>query len=127
MADPLSPRELDELSAALRAMRDELEQQAGLIEPGTRPVQLDQQAVGRVSRIDAIAQQEMNTARQQHGAEQLRRVLVALSRVESGDYGYCQGCDEPIGLPRLQARPETALCLACQQQREAPSQPGRKF
>lgn len=118
MADPLSPAELQELSTLLRAMRDDLEQQAGIIEPGTRPVQLDQQAVGRVSRIDAIAQQAMDTARKEQGAEQLRRVLVALSRVESGDYGYCQACDEAIGLARLRARPETTLCLACQHQQE---------
>ncbi len=116
---PLTEAQLRELATELRSLRDELENQLALIAPSTRPVTLDQQAVGRVSRIDAIAQQEMDSARQKHSSERLRAVLVALSRVDSGDYGYCQQCDEPIGCGRLAAKPETPLCLACQQQNES--------
>ena len=117
--EPLSDSECGELTQALQQLRRELTTQATLIEPSTRPVQLDQQAVGRVSRIDALAQQAMDSARQQRGSERLRAVLVALARVESGDYGYCLRCDEPIGYRRLQAKPESVLCLACQQQAES--------
>lgn len=111
--------QVEELAAVLRRVREQLDTQADLIAPSTKPVTLDQQSVGRLSRIDAIAQQEMDTARAHHSAERLRAVAVALSRVASGDYGYCQSCDEPIGYERLAARPETSLCLQCQQKHEA--------
>jgi DnaK suppressor protein len=117
--DPLNQQETEALSAVLQQLRRELDTQAALIEPATKPVPLDQQSVGRLSRIDAIAQQQMDNARAHHSAERLRAVIVALSRVESGDYGYCRHCDEPIGYARLAAKPETCLCLACQQQEEA--------
>ena len=116
--DPLSPREVEALTTVLQKLRRELDTQATLIEPATKPVPLDQQSVGRLSRMDAIAQQQMDNARAHLGAERLRAVIVALSRVESGDYGYCRHCDEPIGYARLAAKPETCFCLACQQKRE---------
>jgi DnaK suppressor protein len=118
-SEPLSDVEVDELATMLRRLHQQLEAQATALVPATEPVQLDQQSVGRVSRIGAIEQQQMDSARARHGAERLRAVVVALSRVQSGDYGYCQQCDEPIGYARLQARPETGLCLQCQQQQEA--------
>ncbi len=115
----LEQAQVEELAIVLRHLREQLDTHAQLIAPSTKPVTLDQQSVGRVSRIDAIAQQQMDTARAHKSAERLRAVAVALSRVASGDYGYCESCDEPIGYERLVARPETALCLQCQQNSEA--------
>ena len=117
--DPLNQQETAALTTVLQKLRSELDTQATLIEPATKPVALDQQSVGRLSRMDAIAQQQMDSARAHHSAERLRAVVVALSRVESGDYGYCRHCDEPIGYARLAAKPETCFCLACQQNQEA--------
>lgn len=37
----------------------------------------------------------------------------ALERVESGSYGYCVNCGEEISANRLEARPESALCINC--------------
>lgn len=43
---------------------------------------------------------------------------AALVRLESGRYGTCTGCGEPIAAARLEALPATALCLPCQRARE---------
>ena len=40
----------------------------------------------------------------------LGKIRGALRRLESGDYGYCKISGEPIGLPRLLARPTTEYC-----------------
>lgn len=40
----------------------------------------------------------------------LGKVRGALRRLENGDYGYCKISGEPIGLPRLLARPITEYC-----------------
>jgi DnaK suppressor protein len=48
----------------------------------------------------------------------LKKVQSSISRIESGDYGYCEETGEPIGLPRLLARPTATLSLEAQQRRE---------
>ncbi|MBC8119298.1 MAG: TraR/DksA C4-type zinc finger protein, partial [Burkholderiaceae bacterium] len=48
----------------------------------------------------------------------LKKVQQALTRVESGEYGYCEETGEPIGIPRLLARPTATLSLEAQQRRE---------
>ncbi|WP_290516391.1 TraR/DksA C4-type zinc finger protein [Alcanivorax sp.] len=40
----------------------------------------------------------------------LGKIRGALRRLENGDYGYCKISGEPIGLPRLLARPTTEYC-----------------
>ncbi|RRS04177.1 RNA polymerase-binding protein DksA [Aquabacterium soli] len=48
----------------------------------------------------------------------LKKISQALTRLESGDYGYCDETGEPIGLGRLLARPTATLSLEAQQRRE---------
>jgi RNA polymerase-binding transcription factor len=42
----------------------------------------------------------------------------ALARIESGTYGVCESCGEPIGKARLQAFPRATLCVSCKQREE---------
>jgi RNA polymerase-binding transcription factor len=48
----------------------------------------------------------------------LKKVQQALTRIDSGDYGYCEETGDPIGIPRLLARPTATLSLEAQQRRE---------
>ncbi len=48
----------------------------------------------------------------------LNQVNNALERIDDGDYGYCDNCDEPIGVARLRARPVAIFCIECQEERE---------
>ena len=48
----------------------------------------------------------------------LKKISQALIRLDSGEYGYCDETGEPIGLPRLLARPTATLSLEAQQRRE---------
>jgi DnaK suppressor protein len=48
----------------------------------------------------------------------LKKISQSLSRIEAGDYGYCDETGEPIGLARLLARPTATLSLEAQQRRE---------
>ncbi|MBV1919687.1 MAG: TraR/DksA C4-type zinc finger protein [Pseudomonadales bacterium] len=83
-------------------------------EDTSKPVQLDQQALGRVSRIDAIQQQKMAIANRTNQEFTLVQIMQALRKVKEDDYGYCQECDIPIPYKRLLTRPETNLCIQCQ-------------
>jgi DnaK suppressor protein len=48
----------------------------------------------------------------------LKKVQQSLARIDSGDYGYCEETGDPIGIPRLLARPTATLSLEAQQRRE---------
>lgn len=86
---------------------------ADLGSEGAKPVELDQQAVGRVSRIDAMQLQAMALATQERRRADIARIEQALARLRSGDYGYCVKCDEAIERKRLEFDPATPMCFAC--------------
>ena len=46
---------------------------------------------------------------------QLRLVEEALDRLNSGDYGVCLACEEPIPAKRLRALPWARYCISCQE------------
>ncbi|MFT6286080.1 MAG: DnaK suppressor protein [Halieaceae bacterium] len=117
MAD-LTEAQLAQFIIHLEALQESLQQQIVSSTEQTQPVTLDQQAVGRVSRIDAIQQQHIAIASQQQAKKLLTHVQAALARIAAGDYGPCQVCDEMVGLPRLKAQPYARLCLKCQARSE---------
>ena len=77
------------------------------------PVELDQQAVGRLSRIDALQVRAMAEASETRRQGRLQRIDAALKRIEDGSYGECLECDEPIPPRRLEIDPAVALCVSC--------------
>ncbi len=48
----------------------------------------------------------------------LAKIELALSRMDAGTFGICEDCDEIIGKKRLEARPETTLCIQCKEAQE---------
>ena len=77
------------------------------------PVQLDQQAVGRLSRMDALMNEGLAQGSMSRAREEVGLIEQALERVENGTYGFCQSCREPIGVDRLMAIPEALHCTGC--------------
>ena len=48
----------------------------------------------------------------------LQKIESALSKIEEGTFGICEGCEEPIELKRLEARPMADLCIGCKESQE---------
>jgi DnaK suppressor protein len=48
----------------------------------------------------------------------LKKIQQSLSRIDSGDYGWCEETGDAIGILRLLARPTATLSLEAQQRRE---------
>ena len=78
------------------------------------PVELDQQSVGRLSRMDAMQQQSMDLAREDRRRARLAVLAAALRRLAERDYGYCLGCGEDIPEKRLDIDAAATLCIHCQ-------------
>ncbi len=49
----------------------------------------------------------------------MKKIDQALGRIEDGSYGWCEETGEPIGIPRLLARPTATLCIEAQERHEA--------
>jgi DnaK suppressor protein len=48
----------------------------------------------------------------------LTKLDLALKKIEDQTFGICEICEEPIGKKRLEARPETTLCIKCKEDQE---------
>ena len=48
----------------------------------------------------------------------LSKLDLALKKIGDGTCGICEICEEPIGKKRLEARPETTLCIKCKEDQE---------
>lgn len=113
----LTSEQLAELHEDLLAERLRLDAQLELTAEGSKPVQLSA-PIGRLSRMDAIQQQEMTRAGRSTLETKLRQVQASLEAHRKGTYGDCRSCEAPIGYRRLKARPEAPFCLRCQDTRE---------
>ncbi len=48
----------------------------------------------------------------------LDKIEKALRQIEDGTFGTCEECSEEISVKRLEARPETTLCIRCKEDQE---------
>ncbi len=80
---------------------------------GQSTVALDQQAMGRLSRQDALLNQSMAKATQARRDAQRRALHAALARIDAGDFGYCADCGDPIAPKRLELDPTHTRCIGC--------------
>ena len=78
-----------------------------------RPVELDQTAVGRLSRIDSLQNQGLTKNLREREQVKLALLGDAIRKMENGDYGTCDGCGGQIPFERLFVFPEAPVCGAC--------------
>jgi len=111
---PLNARNLEQLKRLLLELHAELGEQLSNSVEASKIVPLDQTSVGRISRMDAMQQQNMAVSTRHKTKTRYQRVQAALQAMAADDYGYCGSCDETIPLRRLLAQPEATLCIQCQ-------------
>ncbi len=105
--------DLDKARERLAARRAELEALSELSAEARATVMLDQQAVGRLSRMDSMQQQAMAAAQERRRRHDLARIDMAERRLRSGDYGHCTECDAEIPDGRLAIDPMAERCVRC--------------
>ena len=97
----------------LAGKKVELVELSKLSEEARAPVELDQQAVGRLSRMDALQNQAMQQAAERARNRDLVRIEMAERRLGEGDYGFCEECGEEIPDGRLAIDPMAERCVNC--------------
>lgn len=103
----------DVIRQKLTSLYDETLALSEAAKENRKPVALDQQSVGRLSRMDSLQVQAMDKAQDAARQKKLLKIKAALKRLDAGDYGYCVTCDEPIGEKRLDLDPSVPLCISC--------------
>ena len=78
----------------------------------TKPI-APENAIGRVSRMDAINNKSVNEAALQKAELKLNNLHVALSRLDDADFGICIRCKQPIPLGRIFLLPQAITCVNC--------------
>jgi len=117
--EPFSKQQLITLEQQLLKLETELTERLTSGQEISGTVTLDQSKVGRLSRMDALQQQAMAQAENHQADLKLKRVKKALGKIASGDYGFCEACDELIAFNRLSINPEAIHCILCQEKQES--------
>ena len=78
-----------------------------------KTVVLDQQSVGRLSRMDALQSQAMAQAQQRRRNVLKSSLTAALQRLEDEEFGYCVDCGDEIEEARISASLVIMKCMSC--------------
>lgn len=100
----------------IRARLIEIEAENQLGQDAQAVVELDQQTVGRLSRMDAMQHQAMARAQQTRRNTEIVRLNAALARMDEGEFGYCEDCGDEIASKRLDLDPAATKCITCASQ-----------
>jgi DnaK suppressor protein len=103
----------DHYRTRLLALREELNAASDATRDDREPVELDQQSVGRLSRMDALQDQAMHQETERRRQQTLTRIDAALARLDDGEFGYCIACGEEIDERRLEHDPTLPTCVKC--------------
>jgi len=78
----------------------------------TKPI-APNDAIGRVSRMDAINNKSINEASLRQAESKLNTLKIVLSKINDDDFGICLKCKQTIPLGRILIRPESLFCVNC--------------
>ena len=103
----------EEARNALIARREALAREDAANADARDTVELQQDSVGRLSRMDALQQQAMAQAQGRRREAEKTRIAAALARIDEGEWGWCAACGEAIAEKRLAHDPSAATCVKC--------------
>ena len=78
----------------------------------TQPI-APENAIGRVSRMDAINNKAVNEAALRKAKNKLNNLKVALGKIDDPDFGICIRCKQIIPMGRILLMPQAITCVNC--------------
>ncbi len=108
----MTDQERTDLKKRIAEETKKLERNIADLEIETAPVSPDN-AIGRVSRIDAIQNKSVNEAALLTARNKLVKLNTALTKIDDPRFGICSRCGKPIAVPRLMFLPESTRCINC--------------
>ena len=108
----LSQQQLEELASQIQMQIDSAEQEIVRLEEVVKPIS-PENAIGRVSRMEAINSKSINETGLRQARERVIDLKNALTRLNDDSFGICVKCGNPIPLRRILLMPETRACVKC--------------
>ena len=78
----------------------------------TKPIS-PENAIGRISRMDAINNKSVVEAALRKAEEKLSALKFLAGKINDEDFGLCARCKNPIPFPRMLFLPQSAFCVNC--------------
>ena len=78
----------------------------------TKPIS-PENAIGRVSRMDAINNKSVVEAALRKAEEKLNKLKLVLDKINDADFGLCMRCGNPIPIGRVLLMPQSRNCVRC--------------
>ena len=101
-----------EMKTLMLSRQEELLAEIEVLKELTKPI-APENAIGRVSRMDAINNKSINEAALVQSNKKLRKLEFALIKVDEEYFGLCGRCGNEIPLGRLMLMPESPFCVNC--------------
>lgn len=108
----MDPKERKELEAKIRERIDATKEEIEELKEQTKPIP-PENAIGRVSRMDAINNKSVNEATLRKQEEKLEKLETAMSKLDEPNFGLCLKCGKNINPMRLLLMPESTHCIKC--------------
>ncbi|MBZ0166247.1 MAG: TraR/DksA family transcriptional regulator [Candidatus Omnitrophica bacterium] len=108
----LNDEQKAELIACIETSLAELAKSMVSLKEMTKPIAPDR-ALGRIARADMMYMKNIHEANYNKAEFRCNQLKDALKRIDQPDFGMCQWCNQPIGMPRLLAMPESTQCIRC--------------
>ncbi len=108
----MTQKEKDTIKETILQAITDLELQIETLEEKAKPIAPDC-SLGRLTRMEAMAEQEVSQKILDESHIRLTRLKNALLRIDKPMFGICIECEEEIGAGRMSIRPESVRCVAC--------------
>jgi len=108
----MKPEEKQHIKSTIERKITKAEREIKELEELTRPIE-PENAIGRVSRMDAINNKSVNEAALAQTRQKLQKLQKAMTNIDKPEFGSCYKCGEPIPMGRLVVMPESTMCTKC--------------
>lgn len=78
----------------------------------TQPI-APENAIGRISRMDAINNKSINEAALLKAENKLKNLELAIEKMKDADFGICLKCSDKIPIQRIMLVPQSRFCVKC--------------
>ena len=109
----LTDAQIAEFREELEGQLAKLERSMTITNEALKTVELDQGAVGRLSRMDSLQNQGIAKGLRERESVRLALIQEALQRLDGGTFGVCTVCGATVRIERLFVFPESGTCAPC--------------
>lgn len=108
----MNKQERNKAKASIKRSIEETQKDISKLKELTRPIS-PENAIGRVSRMDAINNKSVNEVALRNAINKLAMLESAIQRISHKDFGLCIRCKNEISIKRILLMPQSNRCVHC--------------